>query len=73
MVRSSDHVKLWTGEKVVSVLNFPAIGIPLLYTTPLTDAIFCTVLVLHFHWGEILFAVSFFCLVYANNASKDKE
>ena len=57
-VRSSgDHVPYWTAEKIVSVLNFPAIGIPLVYTTPLTDGIFCTVLVLHFYWGKILTTV----------------
>ena len=50
---SGDHVKYWSAEKIVSVLNFPAIGIPFVYTTPYTDAVFCTVLVLHFYWGKI--------------------
>jgi hypothetical protein len=50
---SGDHVKMWTAEKAVSILNFPAIILPFIYTTPLTDAFFCTVLVLHWHWGEL--------------------
>jgi len=51
-VRSSgDHVKLWTAEKVVSAAQVPAIILPFLHTTPLTDAVFCTLAVLHGHWG----------------------
>ena len=48
----SNHVKMWTMERVVAILNMPAILVPFLYTTPLTDAIFCTTLVVHFHWGK---------------------
>ena len=29
----------------------PAVILPFLYTTPLTDALFCTLAVLHSHWG----------------------
>ena len=29
----------------------PAIIFPFLHTTPLTDAVFCTLAVLHGHWG----------------------
>jgi hypothetical protein len=45
---------MWTAERVVALLNFPAITVPFLYTTPLTDALFCTVLVVHFHWGNFI-------------------
>jgi hypothetical protein len=43
---------MWTAERVVAILNLPALALPFLFTTPLTDAIFCTVLVVHFHWGK---------------------
>jgi len=48
----SNHVKMWTAERVVAILNIPALALPFVITTPLTDAIFCTVLVVHFHWGK---------------------
>ncbi len=51
----SNHVKMWTAERIVAILNVPALGLPFLFTTPLTDAIFCTVLVVHFHWGKSMF------------------
>ena len=47
----SDHVRLWTAERLVSLGQIPAFIGPLVVTTPLTDAIFCTALVLHSHWG----------------------
>jgi len=51
-VRSSgDHVKLWTAERAVSAIIIPGFIGPFLYTTPLTDAILCTLSVLHSHWG----------------------
>ncbi len=50
----SNHVKMWTAERIVAILNVPALGLPFLFTTPLTDAIFCTVLVVHFHWGKLV-------------------
>ena len=34
-----------------SFLQVPAVILPFLYTTPLTDALFCTLAVLHSHWG----------------------
>ena len=48
----SDHVKMWTLEKVVSLIQIPAFIVPFLMTNPVTDAVFCTLLVLHSHWGE---------------------
>lgn len=47
----TDHVRLWTAERLVSLGQIPAFVGPIVYTTPLTDAIFCTALVLHSHWG----------------------
>jgi len=29
----------------------PAVILPFLHTTPITDAVFCTLAVLHSHWG----------------------
>ena len=29
----------------------PAVIVPFLWTTPVTDAMFCTLAVLHSHWG----------------------
>merc|ERR1719278_1935425 len=49
--RSGDHVKLWTAERAVSAIMIPGFIGPFLYTTPLTDAILCTLCVLHSHWG----------------------
>merc|ERR1712240_420204 len=48
---SGDHVRMWTAEKIVSLAQVPAIIIPFLHTTPVTDALFCTLAVLHSHWG----------------------
>ncbi|XP_023345192.1 succinate dehydrogenase [ubiquinone] cytochrome b small subunit, mitochondrial isoform X1 [Eurytemora carolleeae] len=48
---SGDHVRMWTAERAVSLAQIPACIIPFLYTTPLTDALFCTLAVLHSHWG----------------------
>ena len=39
---SSNHPQLWTAEKLVSLAMVPAIVLPFVWTTPLTDAIFCT-------------------------------
>ena len=36
---------------ICSCLQVPAVILPFLYTTPLTDALFCTLAVLHSHWG----------------------
>jgi len=42
---------MWTAERVVSLAMIP-IGVgPFLVTTPLTDALFCTLAILHSHWG----------------------
>ena len=49
----SDHVKMWTLEKVVSFAQIPAFIVPFMMTNPVTDAVFCTLLVLHSHWGEL--------------------
>eukprot|EP00090_Calanus_glacialis_P029359 TRINITY_DN47109_c0_g1_i1.p1 TRINITY_DN47109_c0_g1~~TRINITY_DN47109_c0_g1_i1.p1 ORF type:complete len:151 (+),score=45.48 TRINITY_DN47109_c0_g1_i1:50-502(+) len=48
---SGDHVRMWTAERAVSIAQIPAILIPFLHTTPMTDALFCTLAVLHSHWG----------------------
>jgi len=48
---SGDHVRMWTAERAVSLAQIPAIVIPFLHTTPATDALFCTLAVLHSHWG----------------------
>eukprot|EP00090_Calanus_glacialis_P034020 TRINITY_DN5672_c0_g1_i1.p1 TRINITY_DN5672_c0_g1~~TRINITY_DN5672_c0_g1_i1.p1 ORF type:complete len:148 (-),score=38.14 TRINITY_DN5672_c0_g1_i1:149-592(-) len=48
---SGDHVRMWTAERAVSIAQIPAILIPFLHTTPATDALFCTLAVLHSHWG----------------------
>ena len=34
-----------------SNLQVPAVILPFLHTTPITDAVFCTLAVLHSHWG----------------------
>ena len=51
VTQSGDHVKLWTAEKVVSAVAVPGLILPFVYTTPLTDALFCTLFVMHAHWG----------------------
>lgn len=48
---SGDHVKMWTAERAVSLAQVPAVIVPFLWTTPVTDAMFCTLAVLHSHWG----------------------
>jgi succinate dehydrogenase (ubiquinone) membrane anchor subunit len=48
---SGDHVRMWTAERAVSLAQIPACIVPFIYTTPLTDAMFCTLAVLHSHWG----------------------
>jgi len=48
---SGDHVKMWSAERLVSVAQIPGLIVPFLWTTPATDALFCTVAVLHSHWG----------------------
>lgn len=48
---SGDHAKMWTAEKVVSLIQIPALVVPFMWTTPVTDALFCTLAVLHSHWG----------------------
>merc|ERR1719397_859246 len=48
---SGDHVKMWSAERLVSVAQVPACILPFIVTTPLTDAMFCTLAVLHSHWG----------------------
>jgi len=39
---SSNHPKIWAAEKLVSLIMVPGVIVPFLWTTPLTDAIFCT-------------------------------
>jgi len=48
---SGDHVRMWTAERVVSLAQLPICVVPFLHTTPLTDALFCTLAILHSHWG----------------------
>lgn len=42
---------MWTAERVVSIAQIPICIVPFMLTTPLTDAVFCTLAVLHSHWG----------------------
>ena len=39
---SSNHPKIWSAEKLVSLAMVPIVIVPFVWTTPLTDAIFCT-------------------------------
>ena len=39
--------------QVVSAAQIPAFIVPFIWTTPVTDAIFVTLLVVHSHWGEL--------------------
>ena len=48
---SGDHVKMWTAERAVSIAQVPAVILPFMFTNPMTDAMFCTLAVLHSHWG----------------------
>ena len=48
----TDHGKLWAAERAVSGAQIPALIVPFIWTTPMTDAIFCTLAVLHSHWGK---------------------
>jgi len=48
---SGDHVKMWSAERAVSLAQVPACILPFMWTTPATDAFFCTLAVLHSHWG----------------------
>ena len=48
---SGDHVKMWSAERFVSLAQVPACIVPFVVTTPMTDAMFCTLAVLHSHWG----------------------
>ena len=48
---SGDHVKMWSAERFVSLAQVPACILPFMVTTPMTDAMFCTLAVLHSHWG----------------------
>merc|ERR1712241_76996 len=48
--RSGDHVKLWTAERFVSLAQIPLI-LPFVWTNFVTDVAFCTLAVLHSHWG----------------------
>eukprot|EP00088_Acartia_fossae_P019371 TRINITY_DN21304_c0_g1_i1.p1 TRINITY_DN21304_c0_g1~~TRINITY_DN21304_c0_g1_i1.p1 ORF type:complete len:160 (-),score=34.48 TRINITY_DN21304_c0_g1_i1:813-1265(-) len=48
---SGDHVKMWTAERLVSIAQIPICIVPFMWTNPINDAIFCTLAVLHSHWG----------------------
>ena len=48
---SGDHTKMWSAERFVSLIQIPAVIVPFMWTTPATDALFCTLAVLHSHWG----------------------
>jgi len=48
---SEDHVKMWTIERAVSLAQIPICIVPFMMTNPVTDAVFCTLAVLHSHWG----------------------
>lgn len=47
---SGDHSRVWSMEKGVSALLVPGIIVPFLYTTPVTDGIFCAMMTLHSYW-----------------------
>ena len=46
-----DHVPMWTVEKIVSLFQIPCFIVPFLFTNEYTDAVFCTLVVFHSHWG----------------------
>ena len=50
--QSGDHVKLWTAERFVSLAQIPALIVPFVWTNFGTDVAFCTLAVLHSHWGK---------------------
>ena len=52
--QSGDHVKLWTAERFVSLAQIPALIVPFVWTNFGTDVAFCTLAVLHSHWGKYL-------------------
>ena len=52
--RSGDHVKLWTAERFVSLAQIPALIVPFVWTNFGTDVAFCTLAVLHSHWGKLV-------------------
>jgi len=56
---SGDHVRMWTAERLVSIAQIPICIVPFMWTTPLNDAIFCTLAVLHSHWGIEAIAVDY--------------
>jgi hypothetical protein len=43
-------IRVWSMEKGVSALLVPGIIVPFLYTTPVTDGIFCAMMTLHSYW-----------------------
>jgi len=47
---SGDHSKVWSMEKGVSLALVPGIIVPFIYTTPVTDGIFCAMMTLHSFW-----------------------
>ena len=52
--QSGDHVKLWTAERFVSLAQIPALIVPFVWTNFGTDVAFCTLAVLHSHWGKYM-------------------
>ena len=64
--RSGDHVKLWTAERFVSLAQIPALIVPFVWTNFGTDVAFCTLAVLHSHWGKLH-------SVFKRNSSKIRE
>uniref|UniRef100_A0A0U2V6S0 Succinate dehydrogenase [ubiquinone] cytochrome b small subunit n=1 Tax=Pseudodiaptomus poplesia TaxID=213370 RepID=A0A0U2V6S0_9MAXI len=57
--KSEDHVRMWSAERAVSVAQIPCFIVPFIYTNPVTDALFCTLLALHSHWGIEAIAVDY--------------
>ena len=49
--RSEDHVFEWKVHRLLSIAQIPMFIVPFIWTNPVTDAIFCTLLVVHSHWG----------------------
>ncbi len=51
-LRSDDHVFEWKIHRALSLVQIPMFVVPFVWTNPVTDAVFCTLLVVHSHWGK---------------------
>lgn len=48
---SSDHSKMWTIEKLVSLLLLGVVPATFICPNPVLDNILAAIVVIHFHWG----------------------